>query len=268
MAVTEALCMKTAWGSCCTGLPVPKPCLCVHTSGSLAQGLHTPRSNLHGEKEHESWAIAPWGWGGREGDDLLPMRVRFLFCILTAYVTRLGGSENDFSAGKKKRLELLNYGKENFLKFIWFCPAQSSFSYRELWKLAGFWAVFKCHFLAACLWEAKGHCSTTDYKRSWCSRPWFQSCRTNFGLMVSLLHTFNWNRCEKYWHKSHYYSAFPVSLWCCLMEFEMAVITSLNIHTDVSSSLGTGIRIPFWWLKKTHNKVTSVFIRLLIKCFY
>lgn len=103
MAVTEALCMKTAWGSCCTGLPVPKPCLCVHTSGSWAQGLPTPRSNLHTEKEHESWAIALWVWGRREGDDLLLMRVRFLFRILTAYVTRLGGSENDFSAGKKKK---------------------------------------------------------------------------------------------------------------------------------------------------------------------
>lgn len=155
------------------------------------------------------------------------------FVFLLLMLLGLEAQKMIFQQEKKKRLELLNCGKENFLKFIWFCPAQISFPYRELWKLAGFWAVFKCHSLAACLWEAKGHCSTTEYKCGRCSRPSFQSCRTNFGLMVSLLHTFNWNRCEKYWHKSHYYSAFPVSLWRCLTEFEMAVITSPNIHTQM-----------------------------------
>lgn len=233
MAVTEALCMKTAWGSCCTGLPVPKPCLCVHTSGSWAQGLPTPRSNLHTEKEHESWAIALWVWGRREGDYLLLMRVRFLFRILTAYVTRLGGSENDFSAGKKKKgWSCWTVAKRT----SWNSSDSAQHRFRFLTESSGNWLDFELSLnatLAACLWEAKGHCSTTEYKCGRCSRPSFQSCRTNFGLMVSLLHTFNWNRCEKYWHKSHYYSAFPVSLWRCLTEFEMAVITSPNIHTQM-----------------------------------
>lgn len=123
---------------------------------------------------------------------------------------------------------MLNMVKQSFIKLNWFCTPRVY----SLPGNSGSWLDCKL-CLNATSWLSAS-------KKSRVAAQW---CRVNMAgavglcfshaepilsLMVSLLHTFNWNRCEKYWQKPHYYSVFPVSLWYCLAAFDTALIFKLR----------------------------------------